>query len=153
MVGELPPKGSGSHTGAPPAGRGRSPFAPPPATNPIAPEAAAASRVTAPAVTPAASAAGAGVAAQRLEHPPPPEALYGPNGRLLPLQLSAAAIEAAWANAPPPMPDFPRWDPGPGGYIGTLLQWCREGRIGLRPSSSSQPAQGSASATATPMDE
>lgn len=65
-------------------------------------------------------------------HPPPPPALYGPDGRLLPLALSAAAINAAWANAPPPMPAYPRWDAGKGGYIGTLLQWHREGRLALR---------------------
>lgn len=67
-----------------------------------------------------------------MPHPRPPVALRGPDGRLLPLKLSAAAITAAWANAPPPMPAYPRWDAGSGGYIGVLLQWLDEGRISLR---------------------
>lgn len=69
-------------------------------------------------------------------HPPPPRPRYGADGRLLPLDLSAAAINAAWANAPPPMPAYPKWDAGKGGYIGTLLQWHREGRVAFRDSAS-----------------
>lgn len=67
-----------------------------------------------------------------MPHPPPPQPRYGADGRLLPLELSAAAINAAWANAPAPMPAFSKWDAGKGGYIGTLLEWHREGRLALR---------------------
>ncbi|GAB0498343.1 hypothetical protein MMPV_009686 [Pyropia vietnamensis] len=68
----------------------------------------------------------------RTPHPPPPRPEYGPDGRLLPLKLSSAAVIAAWANAPPPMPAYPQWDAGKGGYIGILLQWLDEGRLALR---------------------
>lgn len=67
-----------------------------------------------------------------LRHPRPPPARYGPDGRLVPLVLSATAIRAAAANAPAAVAPYPRWG-GRGGYVLILLHWHQQGRLGTRP--------------------
>jgi len=74
---------------------------------------------------------GASAPRKTLRHPPAPPPDRGTDGRLA-LRLSAAAIEAARVNAPPPMPAYPRLDVGDAGYVSTLLQWQCEGRLNAR---------------------